>query len=445
MAACIADAAEAQPPNIVFIMVDDMGYADVGCYGSNTIQTPNLDRLAADGIRFTNAYSGCVVCAPARSTLMTGLHMGHTPVRGNTGGIPLPADTVTLPRMMQEAGYATGGFGKWGLGDLDTTGVPEQQGFDVFFGYYHQIHAHSYYPDYLIRNSTKVALPNNRRKRGDHYAHYRIFDEMLQFIRDNAKRPFFCYAPWTPPHDDYVIPRDDKGWRRYWKKPWPRNARVVAAMTAMIDRQVGEVLALLDELGIADNTVVFFCSDNGAAYRFDGTLNSSGALRGAKRTIYEGGLRVPLMVRWPGRIAPGSASDFPTYFPDVFPTVAELTGQAIPDGLDGVSIAPTLQGKSGQQIRDYLYWEYPLYDWNKRAYPEDGLMQAARNGDWKLMRHRTSQPWELYNLARDVGEANNVAAAHPEIVARMSAWMAANRVEPIPQTEPVPPEGKNYR
>ncbi len=436
-----------KPPNIVFIMVDDMGYADLGCYGSKVIETPRLDRMAEDGMRFTQAYSGCTVCAPARSTLMTGTHMGHTPVRGNTGGIPLPDGGVTVAEVLEQAGYATGGFGKWGLGDLDTCGVPEKQGFDVFFGYYHQIHAHYYYPDYLVRNGEKVPLPGNERNNRGQYSHYLIFDETLRFIRDHRDGPFFCYAPWTPPHGRYEIPESDPAWHMYKDKQWPDKAKVAAAMNTMIDRHVGRLLDLVDELGIEDNTIVFFCSDNGAAYRFENTLASSGPFRGCKRSMYEGGIRTPLIARWPGKIEAGGTSDLPCYFPDILPTLAELAGaeSRVPDNIDGVSIVPTLLGRGKQKTHEYMYWEWARYDWRKKEYEANGLMQAVRHGDWKLVRHKQDQLWELYDLSKDSGETNDIAAENPELVERLDVWIEENRVEPEPQIEPEKPKGKSYR
>ncbi len=432
-----------RPPNIVFIIVDDLGYADLGCYGSTAIETPCIDRMAKEGMRFTQAYSGCTVCAPARCTLMTGYHMGHAAVRGNTGGIPLPEDAVTIAQLLKNAGYATGGFGKWGLGDIDTEGVPEKHGFDDFFGYYHQIHAHDYYPEYLVRNGSKVAMPGNRKTPGETYSQYPIFEATCDFIRNNKDRSFFCYAPWTPPHGQYFIPEDDPAWHKYKDKPWERKARVVAAMTGMIDRQVGQVLDLLEERGIADNTVVFFCSDNGASYRFEGELDSSGPLRGRKRDMYEGGIRVPMVARWPGRIAAGTESALPWYFPDVLPTCCALAGIQAPADIDGMSVAPALLGSGAQMQPRHLYWEWPTYDWGKQKYT--GLIQAVRHGDWKLLRQGEDLPWELYDLANDPGEQNNIAAEHPERVTELRQWVDANRRPMPPQVEPEMPEGKKFR
>jgi arylsulfatase A-like enzyme len=437
-------------PNIIFIIVDDMGWADLGCYGSRQIHTPNIDKMARDGIRFTQAYSGCTVCAPARSVLMTGLHMGHTPVRGNTGGIPLPDDAVTVAEVLKKAGYATGGFGKWGLGDVRTTGVPERQGFDEFFGYYHQVHAHYYWTDYLWRNSEAVPLTGDEGSAA-RYSHYHIVNRMMDFIRRNKGRRFFCYAPWTPPHGRYEMPADDPAWQLYKDRPWPVQAKVVAAMDTMIDRHVGELMALVKELGIDERTVVLFCSDNGAAERFDGVLDSSGPLRGRKRALYEGGIRTPLIARWPGRIRAGAVSSHACFFGDVLPTLAELAGatQHVPANVDGLSMVPELLGRQaagrGQKAHEYLYWEWHRYNWGKRQFVPGGLMQAVRAGRWKLVRHRSDKPWELYDLSKDLGEKTDLAGGRPEALARLAGYAKQARVEPRPQIEPPKPAGKRYR
>ena len=434
-------------PNVLFIIVDDMGWADLGCYGGKQIHTPNIDKMAAEGIRFTQAYSGCTVCAPARSVLMTGLHTGHTPVRGNTGGIPLPDGAATVAEVLKRAGYVTGGFGKWGLGDVGTTGVPEKQGFDEFFGYYHQVHAHDYWTDYLWHNSEKVPL-GGAAGSAERYSHYHIANRMMDFIRRNKDEAFFCYAPWTPPHGRYEIPESDPAWPQYKDKPWPKAAKVTAAMDTMIDRQVGELFALLKELDIDEKTIVFFCSDNGAANRFDGVLDSSGPLCGFKRSMYEGGIRVPLIARWPGRIAPGQESDHPCYFADVMPTLAELAGarKHVPAEIDGLSIVPTLMGAPRtQKPHEFMYWELAKYNWNKQQNVPGGLAQAIRMGKWKAVRHRSDEPFELYDLSGDFGEQNDVAAEHPQIVARIEAYVARDRKNPPPQIEPKKPKGKRYR
>jgi arylsulfatase A-like enzyme len=426
-----------QKPNIIFIIGDDLGRCDLGCYGSKQVATPNIDRLAAEGIRFTDAYSGCTVCAPARSCLMTGYHMGHTTVRSNPGGVPIRAEDVTVAEALKRAGYACGGFGKWGLGDVRTTGVPEKHGFDVFFGYYHQVHAHDYYPTYLWRSGEKVVLAGNQDGKRGQYSHYVIFEEMKKFLRENKDRAFFCYAPWTPPHGNYEIPQDDPAWRMYKDKSWPENAKVVAAMTSMVDRNVGDVMALLRELKIDDNTIVFFCSDNGAANRFEGVLDSCGPLRGFKRSLYDGGIRVPMIVRWPGKIKPGSWSDLQWYFADVMPTLADLARAESPKGIDGISVVPTLLGEDRkQQKHEYLYWEDG---------PEKRLQQAVRMGNWKAVRPKPGAPLELYDLSKDIGEKDNVAGQHPDIVAKIEAVLKTCRTEPGPQIEPDKPEGQKYR
>lgn len=441
-----ADESSASKPNIIFIMVDDMGWADLGCYGSKHIKTPNIDRMAAEGMLFTQAYSGCTVCAPARSVLMTGLHMGHTSVRGNTGGIPILDEDVTVAEVLKKAGYATGGFGKWGLGEVGTPGVPEKQGFDDFFGYYHQIHAHDYWTPYLWHNSKKVPMTGEQGS-AERYSHNRIFEETLEFIRENKDSPFFCYAPWTPPHGKYQIPESDPAWQMYKDKSWPQNAKVAAAMDTMLDRHIGELLALLKELNIDERTIVFFVSDNGAAQRFDGVLDSSGPLRGFKRSMYEGGIRVPMVVRWPGRIKASKVSSLPCYFADVMPTLAELAGASkhMPSNIDGLSIVPTLRGQARKQKKhEFMYWEWHKYNWGKRRNIADGLMQAVRMGDWKAVRHSSNVPFELYNLGADIGEKNNVAAKHPDIIAKIERFVATARTDPRPQIEPEKPKGKQY-
>lgn len=464
-----AFSAHAKLPNIVYIMVDDMGYADIGAFGSKAVQTPNLDKLAADGMVFTDAYAGCTVCAPTRSTLMTGYHMGHTYMRLNTGGVPLRDKEVTVAEVLKAAGYRTGGFGKWGIGDIGTTGVPEKQGFDTFFGYYHQIHAHKFYPDYLVRNGKKVQLPGNENLYQKHkgagpvpridpatgtvrqFTQDLIFKEMKQFIKDAAKsgEPFFCYAPWTPPHSEYKLPEDDPAWQLYKDKPWKNDAKIHAAFCSMVDRHAGETLALLKELGVADNTIVFFTSDNGASKRFEGSLDSSGPLRGYKRDMHEGGIRTPLIVAWPGKITPGSKSALPTYSPDVMPTLAALAGEkaqaAVPDDIDGLSILPTLLGQGEQQVHDHLYWEWHRYIWAESRLDPKGLQQAVRKGKWKAVKMGSDKPMFLYDLESDLGEQNDLSSKHPDIAKQMAELMTTSRTQMLPQQEPEMPKGKKYR
>jgi len=421
-------------PNIIFIMLDDFGYRNLGCYGSKTIQTPHIDKMCAEGVKFTDCYSGDSVCAPARSTLMTGYHIGHAPIRGNDGGTPLAPGNVTVAGVLKEAGYVTGGFGKWGLGNDGTHGAAEKHGFDTFFGYYNQGHAHDYYTSHLFRNSERVELEGPEHnvisygkleKRTGQYSHYAIFDETIKFIKEHAGsgKPFFCYCPWTPPHSRYDIPEDDPAWALYKDKPWkPDKAKVVAAMDTMVDRQVGEILALLKELKIDDNTIVFFTSDNGASRAYPGLLDSSGELKGIKGAMYEGGIRVPMVVRWPGKIKAGSESDLPWYFPDVMATLAALAGvsNAVPEDTDGISVVPTLLGKGEQKKHDYLYWR-----------------KAIRMGKWKGV--GTPGELALYDLSKDRGEEDNLASKHPEIVARLTRFMEEAWTEPLCQD----PDGKD--
>jgi len=404
----------AEKPNIIFIMVDDMGYHDLGCYGSKTILTPNLDRLAAQGMRFTDCYSGATVCAPARSTLMTGMHFGHTPVRGNSGGVPLFPEDVTVAEVLKKASYATGAFGKWGLGNQGKDGAAERQGFDVFFGYYNQWHAHTYYT-HLFRNSEKVELKGR-------YTHHAIFDETIKFIKEHHDKPFFLYCPWTPPHAAYQIPEDEPAWALYKDKPWDHAARGAAAMDSMRDRQVGEIVELLQELKIYEKTIIFFTSDNGAAKRFDGVHNSCGSMQGHKRSLHEGGIRVPMIAHWSGRITPGTVSDFPWYFPDVMPTFSEMAGvgDEVPEGIDGISVLPTLLGKGDQKQRDYLYWEH-------------GKTRAVRSGKWKgLLKGGELQ---LFDLSVDIAEKNDLAADHPDISKRLTGYMDEAHAEPRSQKD----------
>lgn len=430
-------AADARP-NIVYIMSDELAYYELSHMGNSKIHTPNIDRMAEEGIRFTNALAGSPVCAPLRCTLMTGKHAGHASVRANDGGTPLRADEPTIASMLKAGGYATGGFGKWGCGGRDSTGVPEKHGFDTFFGYYDQVHAHSFYPPYLVRNSEEVVLPGNVGGRaGETYSHYEIVREALDFIRDHRAEPFFCYLPITPPHGMYDIPPDDPAWELYADDAWMRDesvsqdAKNYAAMVSMVDRNVGEVLSLLRELKLEENTMVFFTGDNGGQDRFKNKEYPRGyfgpnvnpktgvEFRGGKGNLYEGGLKIPFLVRWPGKIAPGQVSDLVFYQPDVLPTLAQLTGAIPPKDIDGISILPTLTGgeESVQQIHEYLYWEF-------------GRQTAVRMGHWKAIQPAKDKAWELYDLSSDISEANNIAAEHPELLAKMIRF-AEQSHEPV--------------
>lgn len=437
-------------PNIVFILADDMGVNTPGVYGGKVIKTPNIDQLARDGMRFTQAYTASSVCAPSRASLMTGLHAGHTSVRGNTGGISLADKDVTFAEVLKGKGYKVGGFGKWGLGDLGTEGVPEKQGFDRFFGYYHQIHAHFFYTDYLIENSRKVPVPNDAGQARS-YTPNLTLDAMKDFIRQNKDGPFFAFGSWILPHtnddDKPEIPEDDPVYLAYRNSHLPEDARKFAAMNSRLDRDLGEIVKLLDQLGIGDNTIVIFASDNGPGTTFEPYFNTNGAYRGNKGSFYEGGIRTPLIVKWPGKVQPNSVSDLQVYFPDFMPTFAEMASakDRLPARLDGISFVPTLRGNTRQVRHKFLYWENPDFDWSKNVYRENGVHQAVRRGDWKLLRHRQDQPWELYNLAKDPAETTDLAAQNPKMVAELAKLIARNR-KPMPdQIEPEMPEGKWYR
>ncbi len=358
---------------------------------------------------------------------MTGKHSGHTSVRSNGGGTPLRAGEVTIASMLKKQGYATGGFGKWGCGGRGSTGVPEDHGFDVFFGYYDQVHAHTYYPPYLIRNSDEVPLEGNHgMSDGKTYSHYLIHDAAKDFIREHNDEPFFCYMPITPPHGIFDIPDSDPAWQLYKDKTWPEQAKRYAAMVSMVDRQVGEVLDLLKELDLEKNTIVFFCGDNGGNDYFKDKQHPRGfhnankhpqtgvEFRGTKGTLYEGGLRIPMIARWPGKIQPGQVSDLLWYFPDVLPTVAELTGATAPQDVDGMSIVPELIGEAAagrkQSQHEYLYWEI-------------GGQTAVRMNHWKAIQPRGGDgDWELYDLSKDVSETQDLAVSHPDILTKMKEF-----------------------
>ena len=462
-------AADPEPPNIVFIMADDLGYAHLGCYGQEKIKTPNIDRLATQGMRFTQVYAGCNVCAPCRSVLMTGLHLGHAPVRGNSGGIPIRADDVTVAEVLRRAGYATGGFGKWGLGDAGTEGVAHRQGFDEFFGYYDQVHAHSYYPPYLWHNDRKYPLPGNSGRESDgltgekrgQYSHDEILAKALAFIRRNKDRPFFCYVPSTIPHTELLVPEDSLAvYAGKWEEPNPyvtqskhysdqlRPRAAFAAMVGRLDREVGRLMDLLEELDLDRKTIVFFTSDNGGQGGGGPDPNffqANRPLRGFKGQMYEGGLRVPMIARWPGRVEPGAVNDHVWYFPDVMPTLAELAGLKPPQNTDGISVVPTLLGKAGQKEHDYLYWERSNFDARTGLIRPKSLVRAVRMADWKGFKKNPQAALELYDLSRDVSEENDVAAKHPEVVAKIEAIMASAHVDPPPQIEPDAPGGRKFR
>jgi arylsulfatase len=454
-----SQAAEASPPNVIVIVADDLGYRELGCYGQRWIRTPHLDRMAAEGTRFTQFYSGQAVCAPSRCVLMTGKHTGHAEIRDNgnpstdealksrfgwefPGQHPLPDAAITLAELLHDRGYATAAIGKWGLGHVGTTGDPTRQGFDLFYGFHCQVHAHNHYPRFLWRNDVKESLPgNDATLTGATYSQDRFMDVAREFIRTHRDRSFFLYLPFTIPHlsiqvpeaslAEYVatIPEEDYVHRGYLKHPAPRAG--YAAMVSHMDRGVGQLFSLLKELGLDEQTCVLFTSDNGPTYeRLGGSdsdfFESAGVFRGLKGSLYEGGIRVPLLARWPGHVPAGAVSDHVAAFWDILPTLCELTGTTAPAGLDGLSFAPTLTGHSAQQkSHEFLYWEFPAY----------GGQQAVRLGDWKgirqnMLRRDNPRPLdiELFHLAADPGEQDNVAASHPEIVHRMREVMTREHV-----------------
>ncbi|MCD6508495.1 arylsulfatase [Candidatus Poribacteria bacterium] len=420
-------------PNIIFILADDLGYGDLGCYGQRLIETPNIDALAAEGIRFTQCYAGSTVCAPSRCALMTGFHMGHARVRGNKL-IPLRPRDVTVAEILKGAGYTTAIIGKWGLGEPGTTGVPNLKGFDEWFGYLNQRRAHNYYPEYLWRNMEKYWIKENMNGKKGVYSHDLFTEEALKFIRRNRGNPFFLYLAYTIPHannelgrktgNGMEVPSDEP----YSDRSWPQVEKNFAAMVTRMDRDVGRIVSLLKELGIDGETVIFFSSDNGP-HREGGHdpkfFKSSGPLRGIKRDLYEGGIRVPMIVRWPGKIKPGSVSDQVWAFWDFLPTAAEIAGVESPRGIDGISMLPALLGKE-QGDHEYLYWEFY----------ERGFDQAVRMGDWKGVRH-LDRKIELYNLSEDIGERRNIAADHLDIVNEISKIMREAHLDspnfPIPR------------
>jgi arylsulfatase A-like enzyme len=428
-------------PNIIFILADDLGYGDVGCFGQKTIQTPNIDRMAREGMRFTDHYAGSTVCAPSRCALMTGQHTGHCLVRGNAR-VPLRPEDVTVAELLKEAGYATGIIGKWGLGEADSTGIPNRQGFDYWFGYLNQRHAHNYYPKYLWRNEEQVELANEvnhiiggrdrspggvSTKRVE-YSHDLFAEEALDFVEKHSNEPFFLYLTFTIPHANNEAGKEGMevpSLEPYADRDWPDPQKGHAAMITRMDRDIGRLMARLKTLGLDENTFVFFSSDNGP-HKEGGAdpdfFNSSGPLRGYKRALYEGGIRVPTIARWPGKIKAGSITGHVSTFWDFLPTCCDLAGISPPEDIDGISFLPTLLGQPGKQKKhEFLYWEFH----------EQGKRQAVRMGDWKGVRQNVAKnpdgPIELYSLKNDIGERHNIAGWHPEIVKKIEGYMKSAR------------------
>ena len=423
-----ASAATPTKPNIIFILSDDLAQGDVGAYGQKLIQTPRLDRMAREGTRYTQAFCGTTVCAPSRTSLMTGLHTGHSPVRGNwevpvEGQLPLPATTVTVAQILKTAGYATAVMGKWGMGMFDTTGSPLKKGFDHQFGYNCQRHAHSYFPEFLYNDGVRFDLPGNTGKGvGPLYAQNLIQADVLKWVRSKKDQPFFLYYAITLPHGTHEI--DDLG--IYADKPWPAQQKAYAAQVTRLDRDVGQLLDLLAELKLDDNTLVMLAGDNGSSFEPSSAMGklfdqAGNGLRGYKRALYEGALRQAALSRWPGVIPAGRVADGPWAFWDFLPTAAELAGAQLPAGYktDGLSLVSFLKGGEAPK-RDYFYWE--LHETNKP-------LQAVRFGDWKAVRNGPGVPLELYDLASDLAETKNLAAAKPDIVARAEAFMKAARTD----------------
>ncbi|MFH5884663.1 arylsulfatase [Halalkalibaculum sp. DA3122] len=409
-------------PNIIFIMVDDLGYGDLGAYGQNKIKTPNIDNLASEGIRFTQAYAGGPVCTPSRSVLMTGLHNGHTPARDN---IPhyhtyLEDEDKTIAEVLKEAGYRTGGVGKWSLGDAGTEGRATNQGFDMWLGYLNQDHAHYYYTEYLDYNEGRLELPGNTVLR-EHYSHNILTSKALQFIRQSKAQSFFLYAAYTLPHfsaksediHGLTVPSTEP----YNDKNWPESAKKYAAMVHLIDRDVGRITQLIDKLGLSENTLIIFTSDNGGHSTIWKEFNTNGPLRGYKRYLTEGGIRVPFIARWPGEIPSGEVSREIVAFQDMMPTFAELAGVQSPQNIDGISIREALMGNEIEKPHEYLYWDY--------GHTRNRYEQAVRMGEWKGIRLGQGNEIQLYNLEEDLGEENNIAEKHPEIVRKIDGIMEA--------------------
>jgi arylsulfatase A len=457
------------PPNIVFVLADDLGYAELGAYGQRRIRTPRLDRLAAEGMRFTQFYSGSTVCAPSRGTLLSGRHTGHAHVRDNhelggflddeeRGQLPLPPGHPTVARWLRARGYATAVIGKWGLGGPGSTGVPTKQGFDFFYGYLDQKQAHNYYPTHLWRNEERAPLRNPyfsphqqlegspgdpaayEKYRGVDYAIDAMTREAVSWMRANASKPFFLYYAPTIPHVSLQVPEAAlkeyegafpetpyTGNNRYLPHRTPRAA--YAAMITYLDAQVGKILDTLQEIGADGRTLVVFTSDNGATFDVGGAptrfFESHGKLRGHKTNLYEGGIRVPMIARWPGRIRAGSTSDHVGANWDMWATFAELAGGVAPEGTDGISILPTLLDRKGQRQHDALYWEFHA----------QGGSQAVRMGRWKGIRNQVTRapnaPIELYDLERDESEQNDVAGANADVVRRIEALMRSSRTPAV--------------
>lgn len=463
-ASLAALAAPARPPNLIWIMADDLGYGDLGAYGQKVIATPHLDRMAQEGLRFTQFYAGATVCAPSRSVLMTGRHHGRTRVRGNAGTANPAAQALregdtTVAGALQAAGYATALIGKWGLGDVGAaaSGLPRRHGFGYFFGFLNQTHAHNHFPDFLWRNEDRISLPNKVTPVGSApgagyatdavlFADDLFTDEALKFVANHQQRPFFLYWSMIIPHANNERTRELKNGAHvpdfgpYAAKDWPEQDKGQAAMISRMDSYVGRLLAHLRQLGLAENTLVIFTSDNGPHNESNHDLSRfqpSGPFTGIKRSLTDGGIRVPAIAWWPGTVKPGTVSGHVAYFGDWFATATELAGVAAPVGLDSISFAPTLRGAPPQKAHEFLYWEF-----HERGFTQAALFQ----GRWKGIRERSrSAPVALYDLQNDSAEKNNVAALHPEIAARLDAYLKTARSESADWAPRDEPPGRNAK
>lgn len=438
---------EQQKPNVIFILADDLGYGDLSCLGQKHFSTPNIDRLAKEGMTFTSHYSGSPVCAPSRAVLMTGIHTGRNPIRGNAR-LPLPDSCYTVAELFKDAGYSTGAFGKWGLGFPEDEGYTGNQGFDLFFGYHSQSLAHRYYPVSLFRNREEIMLNNKDSLR--EYAADLIHNEALKFISGHKDSSFFLYLPYIIPHAELLVPEDSiinnfrgkflpektyKG-NDYFSEDFRPNGyasqmeghATFAAMVTRLDMYVGQILDLIDSLGLSENTLIFFSSDNGPHQEGGadpGYFRSSGPFRGIKRDLYDGGIRLPLLARWPGKIPAGVQTDILSGFQDFLPSMAALTGIKIPGETDGISLLPVLMGQDQAEEHDYLYWEFH----------EQGGKQAVRKGKWKAVRLNVNMnenaPVELYDLETDPGETIDIAGKYPEMVSDMEEIMKKEHVREL--------------
>ncbi len=417
-------------------MADDLGYGGIGCYGQTKVATPNLDQLANRGMRFTQAYAGCCMCAPSRCVLLTGLHTGHCRVRANDPKQRLTQVDLTFVELLQKAGYATAGFGKWGLGDSGTTGEPYRHGFSNWMGYLDQADAHFHYPDWLWKDQSKYFLAGNQRRESKRqtYAPDVIHEAAIEFVRSKRNVPFFCFLASTIPHAELLVPADSladyEG--RFLEKPYigdryasnEKPRATYAAMVTRMDCDIGRLLKLLKELDLENDTLVLFTSDNGpinAGGADPDFFQNSGGLRGWKFSLYEGGIRVPFIATWPGRIQAGTVNESAISHDDIFPTFCELAKVPLPKNIDGVSLLPSMTGLQKSPAKENLYWESPS---------KDGLMQAIRRGNFKAIRPKANAPLELYDLGVDPSESNNLATQQAELAARLEMDMASLRTEP---------------